>query len=149
MKIKLLLLFLLLFRSGLILATCTIKYKSHLRGEPSTSSSIVYSLPKFSPLQIIESRDKWFKVKGFKFEGWIFHSLIDQNLDCMTLKETRDPYCAFKNNQSNRPIVYTEGFKVLKKEIGCNLVVDKYGKKLWLSNTNIWPESESMRIIIN
>lgn len=130
-------------------ATCTTQFKSNLRGMPSTGSSIIRSLPMFSPLKIVERQEDWIKVKGHKTEGWIYHTLIDEGLDCMTVKETSAPFCLSKHDQKTRPIVYSEGFKVLKKEIGCNLVMDKYGKKLWLSNTNIWPESESMKIIIN
>lgn len=130
-------------------AACTIKYKSHLRGAPTTTASIVSSLPKFSPLKVIEDQGHWVKVKGLKFEGWIFHTLIDQSLECMSVKGTNNSFCPSKLNQKTRPIVVTEGFKVLKKEIGCNQVLDKYGKRIWLNNTSVWPESASMKIMIN
>jgi hypothetical protein len=97
----------------------------------------------------MEEQNSWIKVKGHKFEGWLFHTLVDKNLNCMTLRNTIDPFCVSKKDQSKRDIVYDEGFLVLKKEIGCNLVKDKYGKRLWLSNKSIWPSSESLKIIIN
>ncbi|WP_372655716.1 SH3 domain-containing protein [Halobacteriovorax sp.] len=130
-------------------AACTTKYKSHLRGAPTTDASIISSLPKFSPLQIVETQNHWVKVKGLKFEGWIFHSLIDKDLECMSVKDTNNSFCPSKRNQKTRDIVATEGFRILKKEIGCNQVLDKYGKRIWLNNISAWPESTSMKILIN
>lgn len=130
-------------------AACTTAFKSHLRGGPSTNSSIVKSLPKYSPLEILEDQSTWLKVKGYKFEGWIFHTLIDKDLNCMTFKSTINPFCLSKQGQAVRPIVYDEGFLVVKKEIGCNLVKDRYGKKIWMSNSSVWPSSESLKILIN
>lgn len=130
-------------------AACTTSFKSNLRGMPSTSSSIIASLPKYSPLEIIEEKSPWFHVKSSKFEGWIFHTLIDDGIECMTTRDTSNAYCPSKHNQKVRDILYTEGFKVIKKEIGCNLVLDKHGRRLWLSNTNIWPESASKKIRFN
>ncbi|GEM_PF-4795258 len=130
-------------------AACTIKYKSNLRGAPTTTASVVSSLPKYSPLKIVKDDGHWIKVKGLKFEGWIFHTLIDRDLECMSVKNTNSSFCPSKLDQKTRPIVATEGFKVLKKEIGCNQVLDKYGKRIWLNNTSAWPDSASMKIMFN
>ncbi|ATH07174.1 hypothetical protein BIY24_04240 [Halobacteriovorax marinus] len=130
-------------------AACTIKYKSNLRGDATTHSSIVSALPKYTPLVILEKNGDWFKVKGMKFEGWLFHSLLDENLECMSLKDTANAFCPTKNEQHKRAIEYNEGFKVLRKEIGCNLVLDRNRRQLWLNNTNVFPETASMKIRFN
>lgn len=120
---------------------CTVKHINNLRKGPSTTEQLVKKLPIYTPLKIEEDQGEWLKVKGVDFVGWIFADLIDKKTDCMVIRDTNTPYCFKQKEKLDRPISFNEGFKIIKKDVGCNLVEGKWGKQIWLNSSNIWPES--------
>lgn len=128
---------------------CTIKNTNILRSAPTINSSRLKSLAKYTPLKKIKVISNWFQVEGIDYSGYIHESLVTNNYKCMIVLNISTPYCSTNKNDLDRPIVYRESFKIIKQEIACNYVQEKWGKKLWLSSTNIWPREHARLIIIN
>lgn len=124
-------------------AACTKGYKSTIRERPSTKSSRIAFVSKHTPLRIIVGQNNWYKVKGYNFEGWVFHSLIEKDKRCMTVVNANNTKCPTYGTSIKRKVSYLESFKVLKMEIGCNYVEDRFGRKFWVSSTGAWPESST------
>jgi len=123
-------------------ALCTTKQTSYLRSEPTIESNRLKTLPKYTPLIEIERKGKWVHVKGHNYKGWIFNTLVSNDIKCMLIKDPDNIYCQKTSPRLGRPISYQEGFKVIEKKFGCNKVEDKWGKQTTLSSADIWPESE-------
>lgn len=128
--------------------TCTKVSFANLRAMPSTSSSIVRNLKKFTPLQVIVTQKEWVKVKGINYEGWIFSELLSNDFNCMTLKSYTNPHCPGKA-KLKRNHKFDEGYKILKKEVGCNYVVDRMNRRFWIDSVAAWPEQHSKTLNIN
>ena len=114
---------------------------------PSTRSQRVTVLTKYTPVRIILKDNNWYKVKGYKytnFTGWIHKSNVTEDFSCMLIK--RNPTNLYNRKKTKRKFSMHEGFKVLKKNIACNLVEDRFGKKLKLSTLKAWPRS-SIKLI--
>jgi hypothetical protein len=120
---------------------CTIKQVNNVRKGPAGDEPLIKKLPIYTPLIVLEEQDQWTKVKGVDFEGWIFTSLIDRDTDCLVILDPKKPYCFKQKEKLNRPISFNEGFKIIKKDVGCNLVEGKWGKQIWLNSNNIWPKT--------
>ena len=120
---------------------CTVKQINNVRTGPSSEEQIVKKIPIYTPLILLEEKEEWAKVKGVDFQGWIYTSLIDKKTDCMVILNTKKPYCFKQKEKLNRPISFNEGFKIIKKDVGCNLVEGKWGKQIWLNSNNIWAAS--------
>jgi SH3-like domain-containing protein len=121
---------------------CTTKDKNNVREMPSTRSERVAVLTKYSPIQIISKDKNWYKVKGFRytqFTGWIHESIVTNDFTCMLIR--RNPITLCGKSKSKRDFLMHEGFKVLKKEIACNLVEDRFGKKIKINSLKAWPKS--------
>lgn len=125
---------------------CTIKHQNNLRSNGSATDKLIRKLPIYTPIIILEEKNDWLKVKGVDFEGWLYSSLVDKNIDCLVIRNTKTPYCFKQKQKLNRRISFNEGFKILRKDVGCNLVESKWGKKIWINSTNIWPESAAKLI---
>lgn len=138
MKLKITIL-LILLPIQLIFAACTTKLKSYLRSGPSTHSTIVRTLPRYSPVKILNRDTQWYHVKTFGAQGWVFHTLVDEDMNCMTLRTANDAKCP-SDDSLNRKLAHNEGLKVLKLEIGCNYVQDKWGRKFWVNSFEAWPK---------
>ncbi len=126
---------------------CTLNLRSHIRQAPSTSSAKIKTLTRYTPLKIIDKHDNWYEVKGIDFKGFIYKSLLDTDTECLSIKTTNNLLCKYTSMNYN--FKYHETFKVLKKEIGCNLVQNIYGKKLWIKPFNIWPASMAKLLDMN
>lgn len=120
---------------------CTVKQVNNIRKGPTADEVLVKKLPIYTPLIILEEKDQWVLVKGVDFKGWIFSTLIDKNTDCLVIRDPKKPYCFKEKKKLSRPISFNEGFKIIKKDVGCNLVEGKWGKQVWLNSNNIWPAS--------
>jgi SH3-like domain-containing protein len=140
MILKLVLSFLLV--PTLAQAACTIKYSNNLRQGPSTHTQVLRKLGKYTYLEILSEKEKWLQVKGKNYQGWIHESLIDKNMHCFVVTETENVDCPGKKDRK-RDTIYLEGFKTIKKEIGCNLALDRYGNQFWINSNIIWPDSEA------
>ena len=128
---------------------CTKKYRNILREGPSFSSQRLRTLKKHTPLEMISYSNNWYEVKGINYKGYIYKTLISQNIDCMTILNSSDPYCVGKKNHLKRELLQHESFRIIKQELGCNYVKDKRGKRIWLSSTRIWPEDHAMLLQID
>lgn len=137
MKLKMTILILAIFTKSTF-AACTIKSKSYLRNGPSTRTTIVRTLPRYSPLVILEKDNEWVHVKTKEAEGWIFHTLISENMNCMILKSPNAAKCP-SDDSIKHELSHNEGLKVLRMEIGCNFVQDKWGRKFWVNSFGAWP----------
>lgn len=121
-----------------VFAACTTKMKSYLRAAKGTKSSIIRTLPRYTPL-IIEQRDsEWLKVKTHGASGWIYHSLVDETMQCMVIKGASSPKCP-SDESLEHELAHNEGLKVLKMEIGCNYVQDLWGRRFWVNSFEAWP----------
>lgn len=133
--------------TGISQAECTHGLRSHLRAGPGTQHHIIKTLPRYTPLEILERLGDWLKVKSFRQEGYIYKKLVSDDYSCVLVKDPSDAACP-TNEGLNREINYLEGFRIVKKEIGCNQVKDKWGRKMWLNSANLWPETETKMITI-
>ena len=127
-------------------AECTSRRTNILREGPSSHFKRVRSLPKYSPIEIIDQKGSWRQVKGRNFEGWIFSKSVSNKFDCIISLQINPSFFAVKKSTIKRVVGYEEGFKTLKKEIGCNYVQDKFGRKFWISTINTWPSENSLLI---
>jgi SH3-like domain-containing protein len=121
---------------------CTTNNKNNVREMPNTRSPRVAVLTKHSPIQIISKDKNWYKVKGFRythFSGWIHESIVTNDFTCMLIR--RNPITLCGESMSKREFTMHEGFKVLKKEIACNVVEDRFGKKIMINSLKAWPKS--------
>lgn len=119
---------------------------SYLRSSPTQNSSVLRIFKKFTPVKILEKKDKWLKVKVFKDEGWVYSKAIDFKTECMMVLKPDNSACPSKPNHSSESLNYRETFRVIKKVVGCNFVEDSYGNRLWLASYGIWPRSSGVRI---
>jgi hypothetical protein len=138
----------ILFISNSLQAACTKGYRSTIRELPSSNSHKVITLFKHSPLNILERKNKWLNVKGYKFEGWVYDSLVLENAKCMTIIDSNNASCSTYGVTIKRKLSYLESFKVIKMKYGCNFVEDKHGRRFWLSTTGAWPSSSTKLIDI-
>ena len=52
--------------------------KANIRAKPETSSDTLWQVEKYYPLQVIEKKGGWYRVKDFEGDGgWIHRSLVD------------------------------------------------------------------------
>lgn len=128
---------------------CTTKNTNILRSSPTTKSSRIKSLSKYTPLKKINAVSNWFQVKGIDYSGFIHKSLVTDHYKCIIIKNSKTPFCPSNKNNLNRNVVYRESFKIIKQEIGCNYVQDKWGKRFWLSSEHVWPREYGKLLLIN
>lgn len=148
-KIKIIFfIFLLFFDPTQLQAGCTNVHNANLRANPSLQARKITKLRKFTPLDIVERKEDWLKVKGHNFTGWIYGDLVSKLDKCMAIINPKGAICPSDEGNRKRPIVYHEGFKILKKDIACNLALDRYGNKVWLNSLNAWPKDQRMFIRI-
>lgn len=126
--------------------TCVDSTYTNIRSAPSIRSAIISKEAKYTPLQILEKKEKWTKVKGLGFEGWIYNKLVNSNYECITTQDS-SPECPGKKT-IQRSTTFNEGFKVIKSEVGCLYVKDIYSKKHWIGSLNIWPNKYSEKLQI-
>lgn len=122
---------------------CSEGYTSNLREEPNLDAPIVTKLSKYTPLIKMEKKDKWTKVRTANFEGWIYNTLVEKNLDCVTSLKSYKTHTSYTSNSPHRfrkKVLTGEGFKVLKTELGMTQVKDKTGNVFWLENHVLWPK---------
>ncbi|MFT6070021.1 MAG: hypothetical protein ACJAT2_002466 [Bacteriovoracaceae bacterium] len=129
-------------------AACTVRRTNILRQGPSSSFKRIRVLPKYSPIEVIGEKGRFKEVKGRNFSGWIFSKSVTENYECIMSMQINSSFCRGKKSTIKRTVGYEEGFKTLKKEIGCNYVQDKFGKKFWISTINTWPSENSLLIKI-
>jgi hypothetical protein len=129
---------------------CTLKYKNHIRENPTTRSPIKASIGRYVPLKIIKVSKNWFKIKSYKYNsihGWIHHSIVSSKINCMLITKSYDILCP--GQKKKKRIFYMhEGFKIIKREIACNIVEDQFGKKFKISSLHSWPNSATKMIKI-
>jgi len=124
---------------------CIKGLSANVRSEPNLKSSVVANLQKFTPLNVIEVKEQWTKVKSKNFQGWVFNELLVSDLSCVM---TLQPEKTLLTDQSEDPhfnrnsVEINEGFKIIKTTIGKTKVEDKYGNTFWLENQYLWPKSE-------
>lgn len=127
-------------------AECTKRRTSILREGPGSQFSRIRALPKYSFIKVVGQKGNWKKVEGKDFEGWIFSRSLTNKYECIISLQINPSFCVGKKRTIKRPVGYQEGFKTLRKEIGCSYVQDKYGKKFWISTINTWPSENSLLI---
>lgn len=133
------------FASAMDKIICTDGYTSNLRSEPTTSSSIVAKLSKYTPLVAMEKREDWTMVKTGSFKGWIHQKLLDESIQCvLTTKsyKTHQSYSSSQPHNYRKNVLTGEGFRVLSTEVGMTQVKDKTGNVFWLENHILWPKDK-------
>ncbi|MHB1348640.1 MAG: SH3 domain-containing protein [Desulfobulbaceae bacterium] len=112
----------------------------NLRSGPDTKYAVLYELPAGYPVQIIEKKGEWIKVKDFENDqGWVFSSLV-----------SREPYVIVTVNEGNaRSGPGTEFGKVgtvvreviLKKvnQKGDWIQFEHPNLKGWIHKKLVWP----------
>ena len=123
---------------------CSDGYTSNLREQPNLKAPIVTKLSKYTPLIKVEEKDKWTKVKTAEFEGWIYNSLVESGLNCVTSLKSYKTHTSYTSNTPHRyrkRVLTGEGFKILKTELGMTQVKDKTGNVFWLENHVLWPKN--------
>jgi hypothetical protein len=123
---------------------CTTQKTNYIRALPNVRSKKIVRLNKHVPLQVIGKSKNWFKVAGYKYNkfiGWVHNSIVTNKFSCMIINKTFDVLCYGNKKVLPRLFYMHEGFKVLKKEIACNLVEDRYGKKYKIDSLEAWPKS--------
>jgi len=130
-------------------AACSKKWRAIVRDGPSNQFERLKMVPKYTPLIIEEIDGNWFRVKGYDFEGWVFSKSISAKMNCMISLGENEPICVGKRKTRSSRVSLSEGFKILKKELGCNFVQDRDGKRFWISSIGAWPENQAKLITID
>lgn len=124
---------------------CTTKKVNFLRQLPTQKSAIVRSLPMYTPLKVMSKNKNWYKVIGIYYNGWIHESIVRSDIECMIFTSHGSPSCPGRKNTTHK-IRFREGFKVLKKEIGCNYVQTSIGRRFWIDSSYAWPIEENLSL---
>jgi hypothetical protein len=137
-----------LLMSSNLHAICSNVHRATVREQPTTKSNRVASLSRYTPFKILKRKKKWFNIKGYNFKGWIYSSLVSESAKCMTIVKVKKSSCSDYGKSIKRRVSYLESFKVMRMEIGCNFVEDKYGRKFWISSLGAWPQSSTKMLNI-
>lgn len=130
-------------------SACSKKWSAIVREGPSSHFERLKVIPKYTPLLIKEIDGNWFRVKGHDFEGWVFSKSVSAKANCMISIGINEPVCVGKRKTKTSRVSLNEGFKILKKELGCNFVQDRDGKRFWINSVGAWPKNQAKLISID
>lgn len=120
---------------------CVKAARANLRAGPGKNFRITWEVNRHMPLVHVDKKGDWIKVKDVDGDThWVFHSLVDAKLKCVTVKTA-------KANIRRVPSATGRQLYTVEKYTSFKLVGKKgkwvqiaYGKKkMWVFHTLIWP----------
>jgi len=119
--------------------------KVHLRTGPGKNYTIKWEYGSGFPVEIIESKGKWLKIKDFENDtGWIHNSLLSKKPQTIVKanKNNKDKINIREGPGSEHKIVgkayYGVVFEILHHESGWVEVQHESGLTGWISSNLLW-----------
>ncbi|MCP4337335.1 MAG: SH3 domain-containing protein [Desulfobulbaceae bacterium] len=119
--------------------------KVHLRSGPGTGFSIQWEYSSGFPVEVIERKGDWLKVKDFENDtGWMHKSLlINKPQTIVKANRNKDERINIRNapGSGNKVIgmaYYGVVFRILRHQTGWVEVQHESGLKGWVSSNLLW-----------
>lgn len=113
---------------------------ANMRSGPSTSESVLWQVEKYHPVQVIEKKGNWYKVKDFENDvAWLHNSLLGDTDCVITIKDK----CNVRSKPDTKSsILFTveKGvpFKVLERKDNWMKIEHADGDIGWIYKTLVW-----------
>ena len=120
---------------------CVRVARANLRAGPGTDQKRTWEVYQFMPFNKVERKGDWFRVIDVDGDKhWIFHTLVDPKIRCVTIKAER------ANIRKGPGTKYEKWFTVERytsfKKIGEKgkwIKVEYEGEVMWVFNNLVWP----------
>lgn len=117
----------------------------HLRSGPGTKYNIQWEYSSGFPVEVIERKGEWLKIKDFEDDtGWMHKSLLTNRLQTIVkANRNRDLTINIRNGPgSDNKVVgkasYGVVFRILQHQKGWVEVQHESGLKGWISSNLLW-----------
>jgi len=132
---------LLLWPSLALADTLSVKSKkANFRQGPSTRDPVAFSAERYYPVEVLQRKGGWIKVKDFEGDAaWVHESLVDKT-DCVVVKVTRANIRQEPTTKSSVLFTASKGsaFKVLEKKGEWMLIQHADGDRGWIHQNLTW-----------
>jgi len=114
--------------------------KANVRSDPGTNFDILWSVPKYYPVDVINKKGQWYQTRDFEGdEGWIHGSLLEK-IPAVTVKRTLVNVREGPGTTSRVLFQAEKGvsFKRLAKKGGWFKVQHPDGEIGWIHQSLVW-----------
>lgn len=121
-----------------------VKDKANIRSGPATSYKMLWSAPKYTPLEVLCKYESWYVVRDYEgYVGWVYEPLVEV-APAVIVKEKQT--VARAGPGTDKPAIWNvpRGYplKVLGKEGKWYHVEDAEGEKAWVYEEALWGSTD-------
>ena len=135
--------FMLFAYGSLAHALCVTGNNVNLRSGPGTKYEKTWEVQKYTPLQKVSQKGKWFRVKDVDGDThWVYSPLVTSKYLCGTVKvgdanTRKGPGTRFRKHKKFTILRYTS-FRLLSTKKGWARVRESTGDTYWVFRKLIW-----------
>ncbi|MCK5436780.1 MAG: SH3 domain-containing protein [Desulfobulbaceae bacterium] len=114
----------------------------NIRSGPNTNTEILWEVFKDFPLQVLERKGKWIRIRDFEGDkGWIYSQLASKTKTVIVKVKTANMRVGpGKNYEIMATVKYGVVFKPVGKDGSWIKLSHEDGTTGWMFNTLIWPK---------
>jgi len=134
---------LLAIPSAQALAMCVSSPYANLRGGPGTNFEKTWEVLKYTPLQLLEKKGKWYRIKDLEGDvHWVYAPLVTTKYKCAMIKGEKanirkGPGTNFDQVEDSPGKQYYS-YKVEEIKGDWVKVSDEFGTNGWISRALLW-----------